>query len=457
MRRIKSILEIGTRTNPLRAFISRAVCVVAFVAPLRAQTVGEGPVALTVEQAIAGAIETNLATRLAQAESVEARGRVVQANAALLPQLLGAASQSRVFKSNLAVEGFTASPLIPNPVIGPYDVFDARIQLVQRVLDMTSIWRRQQASANARASALGEQLAAEQVATAAALAYIEDLRAIRDIHDAQSNLALSRRLAEQAAHQHDAGLATAVDVVRADARVAIDHQSLIQAQLTAFLTDLRLKRLVGRTLASEIALSDPGEELFQKPPDVAQALAQARSDRIELRITRERLTAETYGLSAAKAGYLPTVSARADYGFSGNTPGSTARTGSLGGSLEFPVFDGSLTRGKIEEARGLASAARSQDDDAQIQVEEDVRQAVLALSAEKDDVDAAEIRKSLAERELDLAHDRYSSGAGDNIQVVAAQASLADALKSRTDARARYADSRVSLAAALGRMRSFQF
>ena len=437
------------------AFILLGACAAAFAAPAASQAVAETPVALSVEQAIEKAIQTNLASRLAQAASVEARGRVIQATASLLPQLIGSVSQERVFKTNAAVLGLTSSPLIPNLVIGPFDVFDARIQLVQQLLNMNSVWLTKEASANVQAARLGEELAAEQVASAAALAYIEDLRAIRDVQDAQANLELARRLSTQAHHQHDAGLATAVDLARADTRVAVDRQDLIQAQLSAYLADIRLKLIVGLPLPTSITLMGSEDAPSQEVPEEASWLAKAQSDRIELRITQERLKAETYGLAAAKADYLPTITARGDYGFSGNLPDGSARTGSIGGSLDFPIFSGGLTHGHIKESQGRKSAAQSQDDDARIQVEEDVRLAIHALSAEKDDVDAAETRKQLAERELDLAQNRYKAGAGDNIQVVTAQASLADALKSWVDARARYADARVNLAAASGHTRTF--
>jgi len=49
-----------------------------------------------------------------------------------------------------------------------------------------------------------------------------------------------------------------------------------------------------------------------------------------------------------------------------------------------------------------------------------VRLALLTLSAETDDLGAAETQVKLAEQELQLAQDRYSAGAGDNIQVVTA-------------------------------------
>src|SRR4029077_11996200 len=98
------------------------------------------------------------------------------------------------------------------------NVFDARIQLVQNLLDLNNLWLTKAASANALVARGGEDLAAEQVASAAALAYIEDLRAIRDVKDAEANLALAQKLSSFAHHQHEAGLATAVDLARADTR-----------------------------------------------------------------------------------------------------------------------------------------------------------------------------------------------------------------------------------------------
>src|SRR4029077_3945468 len=231
----------------------------------------------------------------------------------------------------------------------------------------------------------------------------------------------------------------------------------IQAQLAAFQADIRLKRVIGLPLTTNIKLNESEDAELKEGPEESSALTQAQSDRFELRITHEQLKAETYALDAAKAGFLPTIAARADYGFSGNLPQSTARTGSIGGSLDLPILSGGLTRGQMKEARGRQSAAQSQYDDTRIQVEEDVRLALHTLSAEVDEVKAADTKVQLAEQELRLSSDRYGAGVGDNVEVVTAQASLADARKSRVDARARYADARANLAQAMGHMRTFHF
>lgn len=414
------------------------------------------PQPLSMEAAIRRAIQTNLNTQLSQAADQEARGRAIQAAAYLLPQVTGSVSQARVFKTNLAAQGFEASSFLPNPVIGPYNTFDARFTLVQKILDMNSLWNAKAASADVQAARWAEDLAAEQVASAAALAYIEDLRAIHGVQDAQANFDLAQKLSTLAHHQHDAGLGTGVDSARAETRVAQDRQRLIQARLAATQADIRLKRVIGIPLADPVALA---EVQSSSSPAAAEneggMVAQALSDRPEIRITQEQLKAEAYGLDAAQAGYLPVVAAEADYGFSGNEPNGSARTGSIGGRLDLPIFSGGLTHGQVKEAKGRRAAAQSQYDDARIQVEEDVRLALQTLSAEGDDVAAAQTELELAETELRLAQDRYSAGVGDNIQVVTAQASLEDARKSLIDVRARYADARANLAMALGHMQTF--
>lgn len=435
-------------------FLQELILTAAFAVHARGEA-ASSTVTLSMREAIERAVQTQLTARLARAGSQEARGRALAAAASLLPQVTGSVSQVRVFKNNLAAQGFESSSFLPDPVIGPYNTFDARFVLVQKLLDFNSIWNAKAASANAQAARLAETLAAEQVASAAALAYIEDLRTIHDVHDAQANLELAQKLAVLAQHQRDAGLATGVDVARAETRVAQNRQRLVLARLGATRADIRLKRVAGLPLSGTLTLAEPGSEGTPGVMDLEKALSQAQSQRAELLILSEQVKAETYALDAAKADYLPTVSAEADYGLSGNTPDGTARTGRIGARLELPVFSGGSTRGRVMEARGRKAAVQSQYADMRLQVEEDVRLALQTLSAEADEVEASQQQVELAEKELRLAQDRYGAGVGDNVQVVTAQASLADARKARVDAQARYSEAQANLAMALGQMRTF--
>jgi outer membrane protein TolC len=412
---------------------------------------------LTMEQAIRMAIQNNLTSKMARAGTDAARGQAIQAAAGLLPQLTGTMSQTRQFKTNLASEGFADIP-IPGffPVIGPYNVFDARLSLVQTLFDANTFWKMRAGREGQTIARLQESLAREQVAAAAALAYLEAQRAQRAVSAAQADLTLSDSLLKLARDQHAAGISTGIDVARAETERAQENLRLIRAQVAVHQADLRLKRVVGLPLDKPITLPDlPRVELTQLPAE-DQAVGQAGHDRFELQIDQETALEARDSARAAKAEFLPTLRAMADYGHSGTTINDTARTGSIGGSLNLPIFSGDATHGRIVEATALQKDAEDRYSDTNAQVEEDVRLSLQTLTAEIEETRTADQAVDLSRKELKMAQDRFSAGVGDNIQVLNAQTALARALDDQVDAFARYDTARVNLAAALGHMQEFK-
>jgi len=412
---------------------------------------------LTIEQAINLAIQNNLNSKLAKATTEAARGRALQAAAGLLPQIMGSVAETRYFKTNFASEGFAAVPLPGfNPVVGPYNAFDARFSLVQTLFDANVFWKMRVGREGQTIALLQESLAREQVATAAALAYLEAQRTQRAVSAAQADLDLSESLFKLARDQHAAGISTGIDVARAETERAQENLRLIRAQVAAHEADLRLKRVVGLPLDKPVSLPDLPRADLTELPSVDKALGQADHDRFELQITKESYQAATDNLRAAKAENLPSLKAMADYGHNGTSIDHTARTGSLGGSLDLPIFSGGDTRGRIVEATALQKEAEDRYLDTNAQVEEDVRLSLQTLTAEVEETRTADQVVDLARKELKMAKDRFSAGVGDNIQVLNAQTALARALDDQVDSFARYDTARVNLAVALGRMQEFK-
>ena len=91
------------------------------------------------------------------------------------------------------------------------------------------------------------------------------------------------------------------------------------------------------------------------------------------------------------------------------------------------------------------------------QVEEDVRLAFASVRTSADQVRAADLAVSLAERELQMSRDRFRAGVADNIEVITAQAALSNARETQVAALAQYNAARINLAAALGRAEGFRF
>src|SRR3954467_2493119 len=91
-----------------------------------AGTANATPLPLSPGEAIARALKQNLALVPAEQGVRQARGTQEEARADVLPHLFGRASAVRQ-KINLQAFGFSGFPGIDNPVIGPFNVFDARL------------------------------------------------------------------------------------------------------------------------------------------------------------------------------------------------------------------------------------------------------------------------------------------------------------------------------------------
>jgi outer membrane protein TolC len=427
--------------------------------PGAARVTQQGPSALGLEQAIALAIDNNLATLLARERVREAEGFRTESRAGLLPNVSGTAYQANVTQ-NLAALGFQPGtfPGITNTFIGPFNNFDARARLVQSIFSLAAIRNYRAGRAGVRVAELQQSLAREQVATFTALTYLEALRAGRDVEAAQSDVELAETLLKLAQDQHTAGVATGVDVTRAETRLAQTRVRLSQSETASEQAVLNLQRVVGLPLGSALTLTDPLRFTNDPLPSIETAVEEAGRARPEVRIAEAQSNLAGLERRAVKAELLPSVDFVGDYGVSGITPTNTALpTRRAAVQLNVPVFNGGLTRGRIEVASSRERQAELELGSVRGQVEEDVRLAFSALRTTSEQVAAAEQSVTLAQRELEMARDRFRAGVGDNVEVVTAQTALSNARSAEVTALAQYNASRLNLAAALGRAEAFRW
>jgi len=399
------------------------------------------------------ALENNLATLLARERRNEARGFEKEARAGLLPNISGAAYQASVTE-NLAALGFTPGrfPGFTSTFIGPFKNFDARLRLEQTIFSLSALRTFQAGRAGVRVAEMEEGLAREQVATVTALAYLELLRTDRAVSAAEANVALAQTLLKLAQDQRDAGIATGVDVTRAETRLAQEQVRLSRAQTDSEEGRLQLQRIVGLPLGSPLTLTDPLRFVIETLPTMESAVAQAEDTRAEVRVAQAQVSENNYQKKATRAEQLPSLEFLGDYGVSGITPVTSALpTRRYAIQLNVPIFNGGLTRGRIQVASSRETQAELQLASIRGQVEEDVRLAFSNLRTTAETVRAADLTVTLAERELEMARDRFRAGVGDNIEVVNAQSVLANARLDQVNALAVYNGARLNLAAALGR------
>jgi outer membrane protein TolC len=427
--------------------------------PGAAQVTTGGPTALSLEQAIQLAVQNNLATLLAHERRREAEGFKQESMAGLLPNINGTAYQASITQ-NLAALGFQPGtfPGFTRTFIGPFNNFDARARLVQTIFSLSAIRNYRAGQSVVRVAGLQEELAREQVASGTALNYLEALRADRAVTAAQANVELAQTLLQLARDQRNAGVATGVDVTRAEVRLAQEEVRLAQAQTGSEQARLNLQRVVGLPLGNPLMLTDQLRFTDEPLPAVEMAVAQATQTRREVRIAEEQVRTSALERKAVSAEYLPSLEFVGDYGVSGITPTNTdlpTRRAAI--QLNVPIFNGGLTRGRLTVATSRERQSELELGSVRGQVEEDVRLALATLRTAAAQVRAADESVSLAQRELEMSRDRFRAGVADNLEVVNAQTSLANARDAQITALALYNAARLNLAAATGRAESFRW
>jgi outer membrane protein len=416
------------------------------------------PAAWTLSRAVDQALRNNLQTRLAGERTLESQAGRDAVRSALLPNVSGSAYQMNL-TANLAAQGLTSStfPGIP-AFVGPWSRFDARFQAAQRLFDLSSLRRYQAAGHVVKAAQYARQLADQQVTAQTALAYIALLEASQSVAAAQANVRLSERLLDLAANQRNAGIATGVDVARAETRLAAQQVQLAQARTGLDTARLNLLRIVGAPLgdaanAAEVMRFEP-----QPVSEPGDAIGQALAERVELRIAEEQVRAAQSERNAALGEYAPSVTAFGDYGTSGLKPTEVnLPTRSIGIRIDVPVFNGGRTRAEVQGASSRLRQAEMQLADLRAAVEKDVRQALDLLRTREEQMRAAQKNLDLAQRELTLAQDRFQNGVADNIELTSAQTALENARQVLVSSLAQFNVARLNLYSSLGRAGDFQF
>ena len=424
-----------------------------------AARISAAPAQLSLADAIQLALQNNLATLSAQEERRAAGGFVQQARSALLPNISGVSYQANL-TANIAALGFQPStfPGIATSFIGPFNNFDARARLVQNIFDLSSIRNYQSSRQGVRIAEFRQQLAREQVSEATALTYLETLRSERNVSAAQANVTLAEALLRLAQDQRNAGIATGVDVTRAETRLAQERVNLAQTQTSAEQARLNLQRVIGVPLGSPLVLTDQLTFTAEALPQPATAVADALAHRAEVLISEAQVSMFNLERKGVWDEYLPSLQFVSDYGISGITPTNTALpTRRVAVQLNVPIFNGGLTQGRLTVATSREHEAELQLGSVRGQVEQDVRLALSALQTTVERVRAADEAVRLAERELEMSRDRFRAGVADNLEVINAQTSLAEARAGQVQALAVYNAARLNLAAALGRAEAFRW
>ena len=403
---------------------------------------------LTLRGAIALALRSNLSVKVAATQIDEAAGTQIRKESALMPKVT-TESLANLQNRNLHAFGFGFGGFPIPLVVGPFSNYDFRFYVDQPVIDRRAYHTYEASKRNQDATKLTYQDTRDQVIRQAAGYYLDAEASASEVEAAAARVVTSRALEKLALDQHASGLATGVDVLRAQVQLRKDEQSLLVAQQGYDTALLTLQRYIGVRPGAPIALAEKLSFRPLSPPEIEQARTvalQARADYRSLHAQREALVEQQ---KASRARYLPTLSVSGNYGGLGRNLGELPGTGLIQGTLAFTVFDHDRS-GEAREVSSRVARVDAQISDLELGIEQDLRKAIIDLHSAEQQVAVTAAAEELARSELKLSEDRFRNGVTDNIEVITAQSSLASAQDDHIMALARHADARIALARALG-------
>jgi outer membrane protein len=405
---------------------------------------------LTLSEAVELALKQNLDIQIATIEIASKQQDRLIARSELLPHASFEAEDG-INRHNLrALLGIQIPiPSVPHS-IGPYQAVYVGPTFRAPIFDLTLIREFQASGHRVLASRADAEAVREETVLLTVSEYMANLRALASITAAESRIGLATRLAHQADDLLRDGVASKIDVSRAQVRLRDEEQQLIDAQRSADTTLYALKRILNVPDSQQMEVADT--QNFSRPAslDLADPLATALAQRPELRSLAETLKATHLTHQGAVARSVPKFALNGFWNEQGETF-DTATPGYLyQASMTIPLFTGGRLKAERQSTALVQQRTQRELEQERNVVTEQVRDGQVELDAALHEVELSHEEVELANEEISLSQGRFASGVTDNIEVTTAQDSLARANDEEIEALFRYNIARVQLAYAIG-------
>jgi outer membrane protein TolC len=404
---------------------------------------------LSVVDVIHRALERNLGVLMAEQSQTHAGGVRWVALSQMLPNLNARVGESRQ-RNNLEAFGLPVATTGFPRIVGPFNIFDARVYLTQALVDLRALNETRAEGHNVEAARYSYKSARDLVVLVAANAYLQTLASAARADSARAQLQTAQALYTQAQDLKQGGIIAGIDVVRSEVRLNTDRQRATSSQNDFEKAKLQLARVIGLPIGQPFMLNAQLPNVPLPDMTVEQALEQAYKERPDYLAAQQRVKAAEATRAAAFSELLPSVRLTADYGAIGLTAPGALVTYSVAGAINIPIFQGGRTQGRIAQADADLRDRRAEAEDMRAEIYYDVRTAFLDLQATGEELQVAARSRDLAGQELTQARDRFAAGVASNIELVQAQQSVTEAEEQYIDALLGFDVSKAVLARSLG-------
>jgi outer membrane protein TolC len=418
---------------------------------------------LSLAEALDVALQQNSAIRKSAANLEATYGVIVQTRAIALPRVtIGSAYSANAegATDELKAEGVPGDdPLLTRAFVYANQRWSSDIRVTQSIYEGGRINSSLRSARLTRdAALLNHETVIANALRDVRVAYYDTLLAQELIAVQEASLKLLERELSETTKRLRAGTVPQFNVLRAEVEVANARPKLIRAKNAFRKGKDRLATLLGEKIPTgtdELALQLTDK--LQVPAwqvDLTNAVALAFAQRTELMALRKSRQLRDEDVVSAKSGYKPSVQIFAGYGaqssqFSRDLT-EEVHGWEAGAQLQWNIFDGFLTKGRVREAEGLRLRSSEELAEAERDVELEVRTAYSSFIEAREVLVSQEKVQESAEESLRLASAREAAGAATQLDVLDAQTALTDARSTKAVAWHEYAVARARLERAVG-------
>ena len=400
------------------------------------------------------------------------REGAVQARAAMLPQLDGAASVTRSRSEGPATQT-QFDPATGQPVRFTGDTETETTtrnlggDVRQMIYDRSRFTTLDSQRALGRAADFQVEAAGDTLITRTSAAYFNVLVALETLEAAKAAEEALRKQFDFASKRLEVGLAPITDVHEARAQYDNARANTILARNAVEDAYQALAEITGQPVASLKALPENFQPTLPEARDVEGWVSTAVENNPALRAQQERLQSAEANIETARAGYWPTVYLSGSLGdrrttgdttFSSsllptsvtNPIDSESRGPTVGITLSVPIFNGGATASRVRQAIAQRDVATDELEQQRRALVRNTRNAYQTLVAGISEVEARRLALVSARSAYDASQVGLEVGTRTVLDVLNNQQNLFNAQRAYAQARYNFLQNRLILEQAAG-------
>jgi len=329
--------------------------------------------ALTLEECIALALNYNPGLRIEQEKIDELENEYLIASSGLYPKVTASAYYTKVNPDRVGIQ----------PLMRYSEESLGQIRLKQLLYDGGKTRYSGRAAAKA-ADAQRDSAEASRLDTVFAVsqAYYRVLEARELVSVGENSRSQREAFFTLTDSYYKAGKATRVEALKAEAQLLDAERSLVQAREALRISELILKKTIGIGVDAQLVIADGLPETFTEPESEDALLALVLENNPDLRKSARFKEQAKLSIDSATGSYLPEISLQGTYGYRQRDTGLPPLSGDewmAGVFLEWPLFEGGVTRAQVAKSRARYREAEWSDKAVRDQVQVDLRQALADI------------------------------------------------------------------------------